>query len=274
MAEVLDRGARSFDEPRASSRSRRPGAEASSASSGSAPASCGSASCGSAGAGSRAAIARAGSGPASSRHFIHSTTVVHVDASAVEPTTMPKCPASSGTSYIASTRGAARRIPRTAAGRPISSRRPTKYRIGQVRSASVTAWPSITNPPDCMRLPTISSSTNLRNAGPGHATNPWPPRNSRLASRFSSAWRSCRLRTKSTSCASSLRADSRRNPVDVTSPGSPSMRASGHASAARSPATSRSVVSSPIRTVRCRSTGLPIVITDASPRERRNAAAW
>ena len=59
---------------------------------------------------------------------------------------------------------------------------------------------------------------DLRSAGPGHATKPPPPRNSRLASRFSSAWRSCSLPTNSTSCATSLRADRNLNPVDVNIP--------------------------------------------------------
>ena len=74
----------------------------------------------------RTSIAVSGTRPVPSRQRIHSTTLGQVTVSAVEPTTSPKCPALSGISNIVSTFGAARRIPRTAAGRPISSRLPTK----------------------------------------------------------------------------------------------------------------------------------------------------
>ena len=56
------------------------------------------------------------------------TTPGHVTVSAVEPTTSPKWPALSVHLVHRRRRcGAARRMPRTAPGRPISSRLPTKY---------------------------------------------------------------------------------------------------------------------------------------------------
>ncbi len=181
-----------------------------------------------------AATIRAGCAPSPSRQRIHSATVGHVMVSAVEPTTRPKWPALTATSNSTSAAGAASTMPRTDAGaRPISSRSPTKYRIGQLMSARVTVRPAMTKPPEVMRLATMNSSTNLRRAGPGQATKPSPPRNKRRASRFSSAWRSWSLRTNSTSWPASLRADSSLKPVDVRNPGRPSIRSSGRASARR-----------------------------------------
>ena len=103
--------------------------------------------------------------------------------------------------------------------------------MGQRMSASVTVRPSITKPPEVMRLATTNSSTNCRKAGPGQATKPSPPRKRRLASRCSSASRSCSLLRKSTSWAASFLTLRSLNPVLVKSPGRPSTRDKGPAKA-------------------------------------------
>ena len=67
----------------------------------------------------------AGRGPCPSRQRIHSSTVGQVERLAVPPTTRPKWPAGNATSKVGAP-GAARRMARTARGRAISSRVPTK----------------------------------------------------------------------------------------------------------------------------------------------------
>ncbi|MFO0649286.1 MAG: hypothetical protein U0326_23790 [Polyangiales bacterium] len=229
-----------------------------------------SGSCSVGGAGARSA---GGSAAPSSRWWIHPATVGHERLIAREPTTRPKWPASTVTNETCAA-GAAFTIARTAAGRASSSLEPTNARTGQVMSAREAARPSSTKPPDSMRLCTTNWSTNSRNAGPGHATNPSPPRKRRRASRRTSAPRSWRLRTNSTRCSISLRVERSLKPVAVSAPGSASMR-----SATASTAGSTARISAPSASLRtagrflCRSTGLPKVTTDATPAARTKAAA-
>ena len=142
-------------------------------------------------------------------------------------------------------------------------------------SARVTVRPSMTKPPDIIRLWTMNSSTNVRSAGPGHATKPSPPRKRRRASRFTRACRSWSFCTKSTSWPSSLRTLTSLNAVEVITPGSPSMRervgsTSGRTAWMMRPATAVLTLGR----FWWMSTGLPKVITDATPAEPRYAAAW
>ena len=93
--------------------------------------------------------------------------------------------------------GAARRMPRTDAGWPMSSTSPTKARTGQVMSVSVTSWPLMAKPPVIIRLCAMNCLSSSEIAGPDQAIQPSRSRNRRCCSRGSSASRSCSWRTKS-----------------------------------------------------------------------------
>ena len=130
--------------------------------------------------------------------------------------------------------------------------------------------PSMTKPPDIIRLWTMNSSTKVRSAGPGQATNPSPPRKRRRASRLTRACRSWSFRTKSTSCPSSLRTLTSLNAVDVRMPGSPSMRRRVGSTSGRAAWIIREATSVlTLGRLRWMSTGLPKVMTEATPSEPR-----
>ncbi len=119
-----------------------------------------------------------GRGPLPSRHSIHVDVIGHVWVAAVLPTTRPKWPARRSASKTWA-RGAARRMPRTASGWPMSSTSPTKARIGTVSSVNDTTLPRIENPPVIMRLWTTNWVSNSATAGPDQATHPSMARNRR-----------------------------------------------------------------------------------------------
>ena len=131
-----------------------------------------------------------GRSPPPESHCTQAATVGQVMVAAFEPTTRPKCPARIITSY-ASAFGAARLIPRTEAGWPMSSTSPMNASTGQVMSDSVTNWPLMANPPVIIRLCVTNCLSSSETAGPDQAIQPSLSRKRRCCSRGSNASRSC-----------------------------------------------------------------------------------
>ena len=207
-----------------------------------------------------------GSSPSPERQPTQSATVGQVIVFELEPTTSPKWPALSASSYT-SARGAAWRIARTPAAGAISSTVPTTDRIGHSMSASVTRRSSITNPPSSIRLWAMNWRRKSAIAGPGQATQPSASRNRRWRSRGSSASRSCSASRKSSRLRTDLTGSSSRKPVRLAHAGSAQPPNTRSASTPAAPAANCSGIPNGIASRV--STGLPNVITDASDSLRR-----
>ena len=167
--------------------------------------------------------ASSGRGPSPPRQRAHAATVGQLVRVAAEPTTRPKCPAGSATSY-SSARDAARRIARTLGAGAISSTSPTKARIGRSMSASVTSRSSTMKPPSSIRLWATNWRMKSASAGPGQATQPSASRKRRWRSRGSSASRSCRASTKASCWRSDFTGSRSRKPARLAQAGSHSAR--------------------------------------------------
>ncbi len=106
-----------------------------------------------------------------SRCDAQAATVGQVPFVAAEPTTMPRCPTGSETSWM-SARGAARPMALTASGCPILSFSPTKHRMGRSMSASASGRPSMTMPPASIRFCAMNWRSASASAGAGQAIQP------------------------------------------------------------------------------------------------------
>ena len=199
-------------------------------------------------------------------HCTQFATVGQVMVDAFDPTTSPKWPARIITSYT-SALGAARLIPRTEAGWPMSSTSPTNASIGQVISVSVTNWPLMAKPPVIIRLCVTNCLSSSETAGPDQAIQPSLSRKRRCCSRGSSASRSCSCSRNSTRDFAVLRGSRSWNPVRASQLGM-SMRLNTW-SARKSATTTPILAGIPIGSAARVSTGEPKATTLATSLDRR-----
>ena len=210
--------------------------------------------------------ASSGRGPSPPRQRAHAATVGQLVRVAAEPTTRPKCPAGSATSY-SSARDAARRIARTLGAGAISSTSPTKARIGRSMSASVTSRSSTMKPPSSIRLWATNWRMKSVSAGPGQATQPSASRKRRWRSRGSSASRSCRASTKASCWRSDFTGSRSRKPARLAQAGSHRRVKAPVATSSATPTASCS--GTPNGMAARVSTGAPKVTSESMPSPRR-----